>query len=177
MDIKYCPQCGKEIPVEAHFCPYCMTKLIAEDGTKIPVVKKNKRKKLYIIMALTLGIIIIEMIILMILFSTDNKSGFRVYVDNSIGMNSQKEDYSEYLEVWIDYDTLNGDYKYCYKGIDNTRTREDVKEIFKEQNVSEEDLYLDDTSYYPYWSSEEEVMSQIYFNDDGYVQSIRYSML
>lgn len=352
MDIKYCPQCGKEIPVEAHFCPYCMTKLIAEDGTKIPVVKKNNLKKLYIILALTLVIIIIEMIILVLLFSKDNKGSFHVNIGNSTEMTTEKENYSEYLgvwideehkenqdieqtggrkieickvmgeeiifniesysssypyyhkayleyikvqlingkgnfnfsddgfgnsgtgeiklsdgkiyarveldnsyvggqwdlsmdadfaqtekytvdqvidiadclttyntqkikfgnrtdvikygdsisyvyengitidlqdlydteelyitEIWIDYDTLNGDYKYCYKGIDNTKNREDVKEIFKEQNVSGEELYLDDTSYYQYWSSEEGVMSQIYFNDDGYVQSIRYSML
>ena len=27
-DTKFCRNCGKELPIESTFCPYCMTKLI-----------------------------------------------------------------------------------------------------------------------------------------------------
>ena len=35
MDIKKCPHCGRELPIEANFCPYCMTKLIDEKDSQI----------------------------------------------------------------------------------------------------------------------------------------------
>ena len=42
MNTKNCPKCGKELPLEAVFCPYCMTKLIdVKTGKSIKVKKKN----------------------------------------------------------------------------------------------------------------------------------------
>ena len=35
MEIKKCPICQSELPLEANFCPYCMTKLMSEDGTEL----------------------------------------------------------------------------------------------------------------------------------------------
>lgn len=42
MNTIFCSECGKELPEEASFCPYCLTKLIeVKDGEK-PVKKKKK---------------------------------------------------------------------------------------------------------------------------------------
>ena len=45
--MKPCPNCGKELPEELNFCPYCMTKLIPEQKY-IPRqgINQKKRKKL-----------------------------------------------------------------------------------------------------------------------------------
>lgn len=41
IDIKFCRNCGKELPIESTFCPYCMTKLIdVATGGEIKVKKK-----------------------------------------------------------------------------------------------------------------------------------------
>lgn len=351
MDIKYCPECGKELPKEANFCPYCMTKLIAEDGTDIPITKKNNRKKLYIITLLLLIIIAVQVAIVVVLSGNNNGNT----ADNDKNVNITKEavqsiaepeDYSQYLGVWIDeehknsedvshtggkkieickvqgeeiifnivnyssyakkayvdyikvklidgngnfsfsddgfgnsgsgeiklsngkiyarveldnsrvggewdlsmdavfvqtekytkgqiidisdclttldtqkvkfgnrtdiekygdsisyiydqgitldvedlydtgemyitkiyidYDSLQSDYKYCYKGIDNNSTKEDVKRIFKELKTSDE-TFIADEEYYYYRSNQESVITHIYFNSEGYVNSIDYA--
>ena len=39
---KFCKNCGKELPLEATFCPYCMTKLIdVTTGKEIKIKKKT----------------------------------------------------------------------------------------------------------------------------------------
>lgn len=53
-DIKYCPHCGKELPVESSFCPYCMTKFNTETASTMPQPNQpngKKPKKLVIICA------------------------------------------------------------------------------------------------------------------------------
>lgn len=41
-DTKFCRNCGKELPIESTFCPYCMTKLIdVTTGGEIKVKKKK----------------------------------------------------------------------------------------------------------------------------------------
>lgn len=334
MDIKHCPKCGKELPVEANFCPYCMTKLIAEDGTEILVSKKVNRKKLYIIVAIMLVIVVFAIIALMIISSgrkdkvenytqylgvwideehkdtsditksggkkieickvlddeiifniesyassvayekrayleyirvqlidgkgtfsfsddgfensgtgkielSDGKIYARIELDNSytggqwdlsmdadfvhtemyelgqaididgciapyslqkvkFGNRTDIEKYGDFISyiyensitvdledffvpgeyyiasVWIDYNSLKSDYKYCYKGIDNSCTKEDVDRIFEEENIIEEDIYRSE-DYYQYSNSEESIIVQIYFDSEGYVDGIEYS--
>lgn len=79
------------------------------------------------------------------------------------------------MRINIDYNLLKSAYKYCCKGIDNTCTREDVKRIFEEQNVSEEEFITSDEYFY-YKSSEESAITHIYFDGDGYVNSIDYEL-
>lgn len=41
-DTKFCRNCGKELPIESTFCPYCMTKLIdVTTGGEIKVKRKT----------------------------------------------------------------------------------------------------------------------------------------
>lgn len=47
MNTKYCPHCGKELPQESVFCPYCMTKFNSENDTSVK--KGMNTKKLIII--------------------------------------------------------------------------------------------------------------------------------
>lgn len=46
-DTKFCRNCGKELPIESTFCPYCMTKF--DLGNKEKNKKKPPLKKLLII--------------------------------------------------------------------------------------------------------------------------------
>ena len=41
--MKRCPSCGKELPKEAAFCPYCMSKLMAEQAIASSPVRRGKR--------------------------------------------------------------------------------------------------------------------------------------
>jgi len=97
MDIKQCPKCGKDIPKEANFCPYCMTKLIAENGVEISFESKNKRKRSYIIILLLVTIIIIE--IATIVFIINDNNQFKGQ--------EKPEDYTQYLGVWIDEENID----------------------------------------------------------------------
>ncbi len=59
MNTKFCPKCGKELPIESVFCPYCMTKFNSDDG--ISSKKGTNTKKLMIIcisVALAVAIIV-----------------------------------------------------------------------------------------------------------------------
>ena len=70
MDTKYCRNCGKELPVESAFCPYCMTKLIdVKTGEEIKV----KKKLVFLISVIALFVFVIAGIIL-ILFLMPNIS-------------------------------------------------------------------------------------------------------
>lgn len=48
-DTKFCRNCGKELPIESTFCPYCMTKLI--DVTTGGEIKVKKKKPIIITVA------------------------------------------------------------------------------------------------------------------------------
>lgn len=102
MDIKHCHSCGKEIPQEANFCPYCMTKFIAEDETEIPISKK-RRKKIYIVMILCIIMAVLGTVIFVML---KEKTKDIDYKERAILHNEddadKEEDYSRYLGVWFD---------------------------------------------------------------------------
>ena len=101
MDIKHCPKCGKELPVESHFCPYCMTKLIAENGTEIPIVDKTKQRKKYAVILVMLVVIIVEVIAVVKVYNKDNKE-IPNQKTNDATETSQDDDYTQYLGVWFD---------------------------------------------------------------------------
>lgn len=91
MNTKICPKCGKELPEEAVFCPYCMTKLIdVEKGKPIKV----KRKFPVLLVAIISAVIIVSLVIGMLVISPFSSS------------QNDTADYSAYLGVWSDKDTL-----------------------------------------------------------------------
>lgn len=58
MSKKYCPKCGKELPIEADFCPYCMIMINSQEI--IPSKKRINTKKLIIIcVAAVLAVVMI----------------------------------------------------------------------------------------------------------------------
>lgn len=95
MDIKRCPNCGNELSVEANFCPYCMTKLIAEDGTEIHSKKKISGRKLKRIIGIEIAVIICILIAILLIPKF-------IYRTTDSRQQNQKELYTDYLGVWYD---------------------------------------------------------------------------
>lgn len=90
MNTIFCSECGKELPEEASFCPYCLTKLIeVKDGEK-PVKKKKKSivQRLMIIATILniLGILSFTLLGIMITNSVDQSSGNFSSLDKYIGL-------------------------------------------------------------------------------------------
>lgn len=61
--MKKCIKCGREIPDEAHFCPYCETMQVEKKTAEIPRVRN--RKPLYIAAAVVLILIIAALLWIM----------------------------------------------------------------------------------------------------------------
>ncbi|MGN0507965.1 MAG: zinc ribbon domain-containing protein [Ruminococcus sp.] len=106
MDTKFCPKCGKELPVEAVFCPYCMTKLIdAKTGEPIKI-KKHK----YIIPIFIVTVIIILAVTGIVVFfafqaNFDKASERSSAQAEAANANSAEYDYSSYIGIWCDKST------------------------------------------------------------------------
>lgn len=47
--VKSCPHCGKELPEEMQFCPYCMEKFVKETPVSAPTQKPRRRWWLWLI--------------------------------------------------------------------------------------------------------------------------------
>ncbi|MBQ3202529.1 MAG: zinc ribbon domain-containing protein [Clostridia bacterium] len=56
--MKPCPHCGKELPQEMQFCPYCMEKLITETVIGDTPVRRRRRWWLWLIIALLLWLLL-----------------------------------------------------------------------------------------------------------------------
>lgn len=54
--MKKCPKCGKELPNEAGFCPYCMEKLTEEENYINSDNRRSKSKLVYKIICLILAV-------------------------------------------------------------------------------------------------------------------------
>lgn len=90
MNTIFCSECGKELPEEASFCPYCLTKLIeVKDGEK-PVKKKKKsiQKSLMIIATILniLGILSFTLLGIMLTNSVEQSGGNLSSLDKYIGL-------------------------------------------------------------------------------------------
>ena len=90
MNTIFCSECGKELPEEASFCPYCLTKLIeVKDGEKrVKKKKKSIQKSLMIIATVLniLGILSFTLLGIMITNSVDQSSGNFSSLDKYIGL-------------------------------------------------------------------------------------------
>lgn len=109
MNTKLCPKCKNELPNEAVFCPYCMTKLIdVQTGEPIKVKKKNRRLPIIAVSVLVLIIIIVVLVILVIFIGNHSKpeetEKTKPTKPTSIAATSAKTDYSAYIGLWSDND-------------------------------------------------------------------------
>ncbi len=109
MNTKFCRHCGKELPVESVFCPYCMTKLI--DVKTGEPIKSDKKK--FIIPIVIITIVIIAAVSGVILFFVSNSNNeadttnqANVTVVSTETEKAEKLDYTQYVGIWTD---KNGD--------------------------------------------------------------------
>lgn len=106
MDTKFCPKCGKELPVESVFCPYCMTKLIDVKTGEPIKIKKHKYilPILFVAVAITLAV---TGIVAFFAFqaSSDKASESSSAQTETANANSAEYDYSSYIGIWCDKST------------------------------------------------------------------------
>ncbi|RGG84422.1 zinc ribbon domain-containing protein [Ruminococcus sp. AF17-11] len=110
-DTKFCRNCGKELPIESTFCPYCMTKLI--DVTTGGEIKVKKKKP--IIIASVSAAVLIAVIAVILLFAngafngnngkSENTSPSTPVVTSAETTKSSDYDYSKYVGIWCDKDS------------------------------------------------------------------------
>ena len=103
MDMKKCSSCGKEIPQESKFCPYCMERINEPTVVSVPEDKKSNKKIVAIIILL---FIIVLTIIAIFVHGKISKSD--EYVDNGIsteetsgfnGVDSSNDDTTSLNEI------------------------------------------------------------------------------
>lgn len=103
MNVKDCPHCGKELPEELQFCPYCMHKLIKEKTIEIP-----RNRKYYNKITFTIVIIIILLTFasyfLINGFNNDNivsKSQSNLSKEKyNVESFKENNDYKPYIGLW-----------------------------------------------------------------------------
>ena len=71
-DIMLCPSCGKELPKESSFCPYCMTKFTPE--TQLSNKPKKSSKSVKIIIAAAVIAVVVAAVAVAVMFAPDKAS-------------------------------------------------------------------------------------------------------
>lgn len=76
MNTKLCPKCGKELPVESVFCPYCMTKFNSENDTSGKKgMNTNKLIIICVSVVLAIAIIVTGVIVAIAVLKSNTDSG------------------------------------------------------------------------------------------------------
>lgn len=83
MDVVKCPHCGKELPGEAKFCPYCMQRLDEPVAVKLPHEKKKPNIKAILISAA--AVVAVISLALSTAFYFRNKVGVNKPESNTVG--------------------------------------------------------------------------------------------
>lgn len=95
MNTKQCPKCKNELPNEAVFCPYCMTKLIdVKTGETIKVKKKK-----FVLPIVAVSVLVLIVLVVCFIFA-GNRSKTNDTQPTSIVAASSKTDYSAYIGLW-----------------------------------------------------------------------------
>lgn len=106
MSTKFCKNCGKELPVESVFCPYCMTKLIdVKTGAEIKSKKKNIIIPVLVVVAVVLIASSCLYFVLHALNSNSGEQAFSETISESSAPSQSVLDYSSYMGIWCDDDT------------------------------------------------------------------------
>ncbi|MBQ8767803.1 MAG: zinc ribbon domain-containing protein [Clostridia bacterium] len=79
-ELNLCPSCGKELPLESKFCPYCMERINEPVSVTVPENKQELNKKIIIIVAIVL--LIVLGVAIAVFFSQNNKTASNGIVDN-----------------------------------------------------------------------------------------------
>lgn len=89
MENKYCTKCGKELPAESQFCPYCMTKFGENNKIEPSQPKTGKfNKKLLII----IGIVVVISIAVAAIFAVPKLSNSDGSSNSIVGANGEQAD-------------------------------------------------------------------------------------
>ena len=83
MDVVKCPHCGKELPSEAKFCPYCMQRLDEPVAVQLPREKNKPNIKAILISAA--AVIAVISLALSTVFYFRNKVGVNQPESNTVG--------------------------------------------------------------------------------------------
>lgn len=104
MNTKFCPKCGKELPQESVFCPYCMTKLIdVKTGSVIKVKKKNYLIPILIILFTAILVLCAGVFFnFQDKFDSDNTKTTAESTSAETTAVIDDTDYSEYIGIWCD---------------------------------------------------------------------------
>lgn len=118
MNTKFCHKCGKELPVESLFCPYCMIRLI--DAKTYESIKVRKHKYFLPIIIITAIIILIAAGLTVFFVFQEDANPDKANENTAIPTENTtvttitedvKADYSSYIGLWSDkvnYSTENG---------------------------------------------------------------------
>lgn len=154
MDNKFCSNCGKELPKEASFCPYCMTELIDKQIGEAIKTKSNK-KSIIIFATLICVIIVLIATVLVVAFSNS-------------GSNSDKNNNTAASTKIVENSS---------NATDSTTTGENSNESGTDNEVGFKNIKADSKTD----SSEEQKIISQYFDNDyidildyGYVFLARY---
>ncbi len=100
MSTKFCPQCGKELPQESVFCPYCMTKFIE---TKKPDAHPvTKKKTVLIILIIAIAVLAVAGIIAFVVSRLPSSDSQPDQSASTIAATTENVDYSRYIGLWCD---------------------------------------------------------------------------
>lgn len=106
MSTKFCKNCGKELPQESVFCPYCMTKLIdVKTGTEI----KSKKKNIIIPVLVIVAVVLVASLCFYFVLRAPNSNSGEQALGETISEGSTASqsvlDYSSYMGIWCDEGT------------------------------------------------------------------------
>lgn len=106
MNTKFCPKCGKELPVESVFCPYCMTKLIDVKTGEPIKIKKHRFVLPIVIISLVIALAVMGITLYYVFNPNSDKASdsTAVQIENTTHT-AAKTDYSAYIGIWCDKGT------------------------------------------------------------------------
>lgn len=106
MVTKFCPKCGKELPVESVFCPYCMTKLIDVKTGEPIKIKKHRFVLPIVIISLLIALAVMGITLFYVFNPNSDKASESTAVQTeTANANSAEYDYSSYIGIWCDKGT------------------------------------------------------------------------
>jgi len=104
MKVRYCPECGRSIPLDARICPYCAKTIPMHDDQIVTKTNDDKSK---------IGLIIALVLLIFIIVTVAIAATVYVYVSGMMGGNVQYEHSISFSKQDLsDYNSLNVIYSY-----------------------------------------------------------------